>query len=72
MNAWYVFGSVLAGWAVVLSAIGITREKFPASRGAMLVVGAISVLLAVLAIGAAVYSGIHEEEEEGESAALVT
>jgi hypothetical protein len=70
VNAWYVFGSILAGWALLVSFIGITREKFPASRGATLIVGAISILLAVLAIGAAVYSGIHEEEEEGEAAVL--
>ena len=71
MNPWYVFGPILAGWAVILSAIGISREKFPESRGVALLVGAISIILVALAIGAAIYGGIHEEHEDSEGSAAV-
>ena len=74
MNPWYVFGPILAGWAVILSVIAITRERFPASRGVALAAGAITIILVILAIGAAIYGGIHEsnEEDEGNAAAVLT
>ena len=70
MYPWYVFGPILAAWALILAFLGITREAFPASRGAALVVGAISIVLVILAIGAAIYGGATEDEG-GESAAVV-
>jgi hypothetical protein len=74
VNAFHVCGAILAAWALVLSFLGITREDFPSSTGAARLVGAISVVLVVLAIGSAIYTGATEEEEEeegGEAAALV-
>jgi hypothetical protein len=67
----YVAGSILAGWAVLLAFLGIKRENFPASAGAARVVAGISIVLVAGAIFCAIYSGITEEEEEheGESAA---
>jgi plastocyanin len=59
----------LAVWALVVSFLGITREGFPASRGQTVIVGAISVLLAVGAISSAIITGALEEEEESEEAA---
>jgi hypothetical protein len=33
--AWYIAGGILASWAVVLSAIGLSRPDFPGNeRGA--------------------------------------
>jgi len=63
VNPWFVFGPILAVWALTLSFLGITREEFPASRGAARLVGAISVLLVILAIGAAIYGGATEKKE---------
>jgi hypothetical protein len=76
VTAFYVCGSVLAAWAVVLALLGVTRENFPTTGGAERAVGLISAVLVLLAIGTAIYGGITEEEEEeheegGEQSALV-
>lgn len=53
----YILGGLLAAWAVVVSAIGLTRPEFPGSEGAARVVYAISALLMVGALGAAIATG---------------
>jgi plastocyanin len=68
VNAFHVIGILFAAWAVLVSFLGIRREGFPASRGQALGVGAISIVLCVGAIGAAVITSAAEEEE-GEEAA---
>lgn len=70
VNAFHVCGILFAVWAVTVSFLGITRENFPASDGAARLVGAISVLLAIAAVGSAIYTSATEEEE-GEEQALV-
>ena len=67
MNAFEVLGPILILWALLVAFLGITRENFPGSRTAERVVGAISVLLVVLAIGAAIYTSSHEDKK-GEAA----
>jgi len=64
MNAFHVVGSLFAAWAVLVAVLGITRENFPGSRGAMLAVQAVSVLLAAGAMFTAIYTGITEDEDE--------
>jgi hypothetical protein len=73
VNAFHVCGIIFAAWALLVSFLGITRENFPASAGAARLVGAVSVLLAVAAIGTAIYTTANEEEEGegGEGAAAV-
>jgi predicted permease len=74
VNAFHVCGGLLALWAVVVSYLGITRESFPSTDSAARAVGAISVILTLLAIGTALYTSATEEEEEpegGDEAALV-
>jgi hypothetical protein len=67
VTGFYIAGSVLAAWAVVVTVIGVTRENFPAPPGATRLVGAISVLLVVTAIGSAIYlSATEEHEAEGD------
>ena len=66
MNAFHVCGILLAAWALTVSFLGVTREDFPASAGAARAVGAISVLLAMAAIGSAIYTSATEEEEPEE------
>ena len=54
----YVFGGLLAVWAVVVSAIGIkAHDSFPPSRSAARGVMAISVLLILCAMASAVITG---------------
>ena len=54
----YVAGTVLAVWAVVVSAIGISRHAdWPASKGPRNVIMGISTVLVVLAMAGAVVSG---------------
>jgi hypothetical protein len=50
----YIAGAVLAGWAVVLSSVGLTRPSFPFGTTGQRAVAAISLLLAALAIGMAI------------------
>jgi hypothetical protein len=50
----YIAGLILAGWAVVLAGLGLTRPDFPYNvRGQRAVIG-ISFLLMLVALGAAV------------------
>ena len=50
----YIAGGLLASWAVVLSAVGLTRPSFPyGATGQRAVIG-ISILLAVLAVAMAI------------------
>ena len=66
MNAFHVCGILLAAWALTVSFLGITRESFPSSPGAARLVGTISVLLALAAIGSGIYTAATEEEEPEE------
>jgi hypothetical protein len=66
VSAFYICGGILAGWALLVSFLGVTRENFPATKRAERAVGAISVLLVVGAIGSAVVSSAVEEEDEKE------
>ena len=63
MNAFHVIGACAAIWAVVVAVIGIRKEDFPG--GAEKIVGAISVLLVIGAISAAVITSANEEDEGG-------
>jgi hypothetical protein len=74
VNAFHVCGILFAAWALVVTFLGVTRDDFPATDGAAKIVGAISVLLAIAAIGSGLYTAATEEEEgeEGqEEAALL-
>jgi hypothetical protein len=74
VEAFYIAGGVLAAWALIVTAIGVTREDFPRTTGATRIVGAISIVLVVTAIGLAIYLSATEEEHEAggeEAAALV-
>jgi hypothetical protein len=76
VEGFYIAGGALAAWALIVTAIGVTREDFPSTPGATRVVGAISVVLVGTAIGLAIYLSATEEEDEPgggeEAAALVT
>jgi hypothetical protein len=73
VNAFHVCGGLFAVWAVIVAFLGITREGFPGSIGAERAVGTVSAILAVAAIGTAIYTSATEEEEEegGEEQAYV-
>ena len=63
MNAFHVIGSLAAIWAVLVAVIGIRKEDFPG--GAEKVVAAISVLVVIGTISAAVITSANEDEESG-------
>jgi hypothetical protein len=73
VTGFYFAGGALAGWALLVSALGVMREDFPRTTGATRLVGAISVVLVVTTIGLAIYLSANEEHEKGgeEHAALV-
>ena len=50
----YIAGGVLAVWAVVLAALGLSQPEFPKNLGGERAVIGISLVLAVLAIAMAV------------------
>jgi hypothetical protein len=56
-TAFYLAGGALAAWAVILAAVGLTRPEFPGSDGAARGVMAISTLLVIAAMAAAVATG---------------
>lgn len=56
-TAFYVAGIALAGWAVLLAFVGLTRPEFPGSDGAARGVMAISTVLVIAAMAAAVATG---------------
>jgi plastocyanin len=59
----YVAGGLLAGWAVVLAAIGLSRPDFPESRGrARLVMLASATLVAATMTAAIVTAGTETAE----------
>ena len=71
MNAFHVFGGLLAIWALIVSFLGITRENWPSKKGVERALIAISVALVLGAIGSAVLTAVaerNEEEEEHEGA----
>ena len=65
MEPFYIAGGALAVWALIVSALGVMREDFPASAGATRLVGAISIVLVLTAVGLAIYLSATEEEEPG-------
>lgn len=70
MTGFYIAGSVLAVWALLVTAVGIMREDFPRSAGATRLVGAISLVLVLAAVGSAIYlSATVEHEPKGEHSA---
>jgi hypothetical protein len=66
VTGFYILGGALAAWALLVSALGVMREDFPATPGAARLVGAISIILVVAAIGSAIYLSATEEEHEPE------
>jgi uncharacterized cupredoxin-like copper-binding protein len=71
MSAYYVIAIVIAVGAVVLSAIGLTREDFPPSSGAMRALiggGALLVVAGVVALLATTHVE-HPKEDAAEAAA---
>ena len=72
MEPFYFAGGTLAAWALIVTAIGVTREDFPRTPGATRLVAAISIVLVVTTIGLAIYLSATEEEDKGggEHAAL--
>jgi hypothetical protein len=53
----YIAGGVLVAFAIVVSALGITRRDFPGSKGAARGVMALAALLVAFAMAAAVITG---------------
>jgi hypothetical protein len=70
MNAFHVIGALAAIWAVLVAVIGIRKEDFPG--GAEKIVGAISVVLVIGAISAAVITSANEDDEHGGGAEEAT
>ena len=73
MNAYHFFGILFAVWAVVVSVLGITRENFPGSVNVARLVALISLVLMLLTVGSAIYTGATHEEDhpEGQDKALL-
>ena len=65
MNAFHVIGGLAAIWAVLVAIVGIKKEDFPG--GAEKIVGAISVLVVVAAISAAIITAANEKEDHAGS-----
>jgi hypothetical protein len=51
----FIGGGVLAVWAVVLATLGLRNPGFPGDAGGQRMVMAISLVIAIVAMGLAVY-----------------
>jgi hypothetical protein len=51
----FIGGAVLALWAVILATLGLRNPSFPGDAGGQRMVMGISLVLAVVAMGLAVY-----------------
>jgi hypothetical protein len=71
VNAFHVCGALFAIWALVISLVGVTREDFPSPDGVARLVGLVSVVLCVAAIGTAIYTSAAEEHGGDEEHASV-
>ncbi|MEX2195524.1 MAG: plastocyanin/azurin family copper-binding protein [Thermoleophilaceae bacterium] len=70
MTAFYVLGGLLAAWALIVTALGVTRHDFPGSGGGERIVAGISVVLVAGAIGSGIItaaSSEHGGEEHAEA-----
>jgi hypothetical protein len=57
VNPFWIFGGILALWAVVLTfVLGLRSEEFPRTDSQMKAVMAVSAILVALAIGSGVYA----------------
>jgi hypothetical protein len=72
VEGYYIAAGSFAAWAVILTAIGVRSENFPATRGAARLVAALSIVLFLATICLAIYLSANEEHEKGgaEHAAL--
>jgi plastocyanin len=70
ITAFHILGGLLALWAVVLSALGVMREDFPGKGAGQSIVMAISALLVVGAVSAAILSA-KDAPKPGEKAGTV-
>ena len=55
--AFYIAAGVLAGWAVLIGALGVARETFPRSEGTARLVMLVSGVLMVVTMATAVITG---------------
>ncbi|MBA2348959.1 MAG: hypothetical protein H0V81_11760 [Solirubrobacterales bacterium] len=55
--AFYVGGGILAGWGVLLAAVGLARPDFPESDGTAKGLYGLSALLVIAAAATAILSG---------------
>ena len=70
ITAFHVVGALLALWALVVTALGVTRHDFPGKGSGQTVVIAISALLVAGAIGTAIGTA-KDEPKGGEEAGKV-
>jgi hypothetical protein len=65
VEGYYIAAGAAAVWAVILTAIGVRNESFPATARATRLVAAISIVLVLATIGLAIYLSATEEHEKG-------
>jgi hypothetical protein len=53
-TSFYILGGVLALWAVILAGLGLSRPDFPGSDGGARGVIGLTLVMVILAIGAAI------------------
>jgi plastocyanin len=70
ITAFHIVGGILALWAVVLTALGVTREDFPGKGAGQKIVMAISAVLVAGAIGTAIGTA-KDAPKPGEEAGKV-
>lgn len=65
MNPFWIAGGVLALWALIVTALGVTRKTFPGSDGAARAIMGITAILVVAAMGTAIWAGATGNDDQG-------
>lgn len=63
MEVFYVIGSVLAVWALLVSGLGVVRKGFPASALGERAVAGVTLLLVAATLGAVIVGSIENQDE---------
>ncbi|HWE10136.1 MAG TPA: hypothetical protein VG325_12345 [Solirubrobacteraceae bacterium] len=53
-TSFYILGGALALWAVILAGLGLSRPDFPGGQGGVRGVMGLTLVMVILAIGAAI------------------
>jgi hypothetical protein len=65
VNPFWIFGGLLAAWALTVTALGVMRKDFPGNESGARAVMGITVVLVAAAMGTAIWAGATDHDKKG-------